>query len=160
MDIKVIIFILLTLIMVSFNKRSGTNNRNQVKIENGFIEKNKIYQKNDSIEFIEVKYYSNGSIKSIIEQGIEQSCGIFTGTHFYFDSIGNLKKQVIYQNKFPKDGMTCIDIIQEKKIFEFYPNGSIRSKSQVQSSYQGEEIKIGEWIQYDKEGIEILREKH
>ena len=150
---QIIKLILITTLFSCESESRNTRIREIAKNEQST--KKTTYKKNKTQEFIEIEYHSNGQIKSIEEQGIENSCGIFVGSHFYFDSLGNHEKQIVYESEPTNIHGNCLDIIHIKHLYVFYKNGELRSESHYKNTYEGEPLKIGEWIEYDSNGIEL-----
>ena len=142
-------------ILFSCNKKSVIKAAGEENRSDTSMNKNKAYEKNQALGFIEITYHSNGQIKSIEEQGIENSCGIFVGSHFYFDSLGNLEQQIVYETEQAENKGNCFDIVQIKSVYNFYKNGKLRSKYHFKNTYEGDDAKFGEWIKYDSTGKEL-----
>ncbi len=111
------------------------------------------------IETVGIEYHSNGRIKSITEGGDVNTCGTPVGTHYYFDESGNLIRKERYDVWILNPNEGChTSVIQDKYIVEFYTNGKLKSKKQVQSVYEGEDFKFGYWEEFDLNG-KLVEEK-
>ena len=113
------------------------------------------YHKPDESAFIEIARFPNGRVRRIVEQGMEQACGVSVGTHYYFDSAGHLEKQVVFEHDWPEDGTGCLDLVQTRTEYLFHADGAMKARRQFRATYEGEERRTGVWVEYDPQGKEI-----
>lgn len=66
--------------------------------------------------------------------------------------MGNLYKTEYYENYSPFEGVSCHETRTNISIKEYYSNGKLKATKQIETCYECEEIRKGEWMYFNKSG--------
>lgn len=104
-------------------------------------------------------YYPNGQLnKHWVNEALYG--GTFSTLYASYDSVGHKTEEINWEHMFPEWGSGYNDTFSVGTIRKYYPNGRLKSLTNMKSFCESDSYRCGTWVYYDEEGKVLKTEKY